>query len=54
MNEAIFFFFYNLAHQSKILDYTIVFFALYFPYFVIILAILFLVFHHDVIGADQA
>src|SRR3989338_9300520 len=42
MNETIFFFFYNLAHKSELLDQIVVFFAVYFPYFVILLAGLFL------------
>ena len=42
MNEAIFFFFYNLAHQSKIFDKIVVFFAEIFPYIIILLAVLFL------------
>jgi undecaprenyl-diphosphatase len=53
MNNAIFYFFYNLAHQSKILDGTIIFFAQYFPYVVIILAGLFLLFHHEVLQAEE-
>ena len=53
MNNTIFFFFYNLAHQSKILDGLIVFLAVYFPYIVIILAGLFLLFHHEVLKAEE-
>jgi undecaprenyl-diphosphatase len=53
MNNAIFFFFYSLAHQSKILDWVIIFFAQYFPYLVIILAGLFLLFHHEVFQAEN-
>lgn len=49
MNNQIFFFFYNLAHQSKLFDYVVIFFAVYFPYLVIILAGLFLLFHHEVL-----
>jgi len=52
MNNQIFFFFYNFAHQSKILDGIIIFFALYFPYVVVILAGLFLLFHHEVLQAE--
>jgi undecaprenyl-diphosphatase len=44
MNNNIFFFFYNFAHQSKIFDYIIIFFALYFPYVVAVLAVLLLLF----------
>ena len=39
MNNAIFYFFYNLAHQSILLDKVIVFFAVYFSYMVVILAL---------------
>jgi undecaprenyl-diphosphatase len=53
MNNAIFFFFYNLAHQSKLFDGAVVFFAVYFPYVVVILAGLFLLFHHEVLGAEN-
>ncbi len=42
MNNIIFYFFYNLAHQSVFFDKVIVFFAESFPYIVIILAGLFL------------
>lgn len=44
MNKTIFYFFYNLAHQSIFFDNLIVFFAVYFPYLVILLAALFLIF----------
>ncbi|MFA6301353.1 MAG: phosphatase PAP2 family protein [Candidatus Paceibacterota bacterium] len=53
MNNQIFFFFYNLAHQSKLIDYLIIFFAVYFPYIVVILAGLFLLFHHEVLRAES-
>lgn len=45
MNNEIFYFFYNLAHQSIFFDNLIVFFAVYFPYLVILLAALFLIFY---------
>jgi undecaprenyl-diphosphatase len=45
MNEIIFFFFYNLAQQSVFLDKLIVFFAIYFPFIVVGLAGLFLLFY---------
>ena len=48
-NNQIFFFFYNLSHKSFILDWWIIFFAHTFPYIVIILSIIFLLFHHEVI-----
>lgn len=53
MNNAIFFFFYNLAHHSVITDKIIIFFAVYFPYLVIILAGIFILFHHEVFKADN-
>jgi len=53
MNNIIFFFFYNLAHQSNIFDTIIIFLAVYFPYIVVILAGLFLLFHHEVLQAEN-
>ncbi len=53
MNEAIFYFFYNLAHQSEFVDKVIILSAVYFPYVVIILAGLFLLFHHEVFKAES-
>ena len=49
LNNQIFFFFYNLVHRSPLLDWWIVFFAHTFPYIVIILSIIFLLFHHEVL-----
>ena len=48
MNNNLFFSFYSLAHRSFFLDNMIVFFAQTFPYIVIFLAILFLLFHHEI------
>ncbi len=42
MNNAIFYFFYSLAHQSAFFDNIVIFTAVYFPYIVILLAGLFL------------
>jgi undecaprenyl-diphosphatase len=42
MNNQIFFFFYNLAHQSDFFDKLIVFFAVYFPFVVVFTAGIFL------------
>lgn len=42
MNESIFFFFYNLTHQSNLFDGFVTFFAVYFLYIIIALAFLFL------------
>ena len=49
MNNQIFFFFYNLAHQSKIFDNFIIFLAVYFIYIAIISAGIFLLFYYKVI-----
>jgi membrane-associated phospholipid phosphatase len=49
INNQIFFFFYNFAHQSFWFDKLIFFCAETLPYFVVLLAGLFLVFHHDLI-----
>ncbi|MEK7140552.1 MAG: phosphatase PAP2 family protein [Patescibacteria group bacterium] len=53
MNETIFYFFYNLAHQSQIFDQIVVFLAVYFPYVVVVLAGIFLLMHHEVFQADN-
>ncbi|MFA5937057.1 MAG: phosphatase PAP2 family protein [Candidatus Paceibacterota bacterium] len=42
MNNQIFFFFYNLAHQSVFIDDLIIFLADFFPYIVVFLAVVFL------------
>lgn len=52
-NNQLFFFLYSFAHQSHFLDMLIIFFAQVFPYVVIFLAVLFLIFHHDVITANN-
>ncbi len=49
MNQQLFFFLYNLAHQSNIFDKKIIFLAQFFPYIAIVLAGLFLLFHHDAV-----
>jgi len=46
MNNQIFYFFYNLAHQSQLFDNIIIFFAVYFPYVIVMLAGIFLFFYH--------
>lgn len=50
INNKIFFFFYNLAHQYIFLDKLFVFFAHIFPYIIILLAGIFLLFHHEVLS----
>jgi undecaprenyl-diphosphatase len=53
MNNSIFFFFYNLAHQSVFLDNLLIFFAQTFPYLVIGAAIVFLLWHHEIFSAEH-
>ena len=53
MNNTIFLFLYDLTHRSHVFDWVIVFFAVYFPYVVLILAGLFLLFHHEVLQAES-
>lgn len=53
MNNTIFYLFYNLAHQSNFFDHIVVFFSVYFPYIVIGLAGLFLLFHHDILKSEN-
>ena len=45
MNETIFYFFYNFAHQAVWLDKLIIFTAVYFPFVVMLLAFLYLLFY---------
>lgn len=53
MNNQLFFFFYNFSHKSEFLDKLIVFFAHTFPYIVILLAGVFLLFHHEVLFSKK-
>jgi undecaprenyl-diphosphatase len=53
MNETIFYFFYNLAHQSSTTDSVIVFLAHTLPFLVLMLVGLFLLFHHDMFKAES-
>lgn len=46
MNNVIFYFFNNLAYQSRIIDNLIIFLGVYFPFIVIALAVIFLFFYH--------
>ena len=48
MNDSIFYFFYSFAHRSNFFDHLVIFFAVYFPYIVVILAIIFLLFYHKI------
>ena len=49
MNNTFFFSLYSLAHRSETLDKVFIFFADVFPFIVIFLAFLFLIFHHEVL-----
>lgn len=53
MNNTIFFFFYNLAHQSAFFDKLIIFLAVYFPFVVVFLAGIFLIMHHEVFRSKE-
>jgi membrane-associated phospholipid phosphatase len=53
MNQSIFYFFYNLTHQSSVFDQVIIFLAVYFPFIVLISAGLFLLFHHEILQAES-
>jgi len=53
MNNSIFFFLYNLAHQSSFFDGLIVFLAVWLPYLVIILAGVFILMHHEILKAQE-
>ncbi len=53
MNTQIFYFFYNLAHHSNFFDSVVVFFAVYFPLVVCVLAGVFLLIHHEVFSAER-
>lgn len=46
MNNQIFYYFYNFAHQTDFMDRVITFCAVYLPYIVAVLAVLFILFHH--------
>jgi membrane-associated phospholipid phosphatase len=49
MNNEIFFILHSLANKSGVFDGVVVFFAVYFPYLVIISAGLFLLFHYEIL-----
>lgn len=50
MNNQIFFALYNLTHRSLFLDKLFIFIAHTFPYIVILLVGVFLLFHHEVLS----
>ena len=45
MNNELFYFFYNLAHRSAFFDQVIIFTAVYFPFIVMFLAFIYLLFY---------
>ncbi len=53
MNLDIFYFLNNFSHQSEIFDKIVIFIAGPFSYFVILFAIIFLLFHHDVLPSKN-
>jgi undecaprenyl-diphosphatase len=53
MNNNIFYFFYNLTHQSTFFDKVVIFTADIFPYIVIVLAGIFLIFYHKVFSTEN-
>jgi membrane-associated phospholipid phosphatase len=53
MNDNIFFFFYNLSHQSEFFDKLIFFIADTLPYLVVLIAVIFLLFHHEVLPSKN-
>lgn len=53
MNNEILFFFHRLAHKSFLGDNIIIFFASYFQYIVIALAVFFLLSHHEVLPSSS-
>ncbi len=53
MNNQIFYFFYNIAHQSTGVDRLVVFIADTFPYFLVLMVGVFLLFHHEVLPSKN-
>ncbi len=53
LNNEIFYFFYSFAHQSYFLDHLIIFCAAYLQYLVILLAVVFLLFHHEILPSNN-
>jgi undecaprenyl-diphosphatase len=53
MNESIFYFLYNLAHQSEFLDKFFIFSAVYLPYIAIFAAFVFLLKHHEIFESQN-
>ena len=53
MNNTIFYFFYNFAHRSEILNNVIIFTAQTLPYLVIFGALVFMLWHQDVLPSSN-
>lgn len=53
INNKIFFFLYNLIHQSIFLDYLVLFFAEYTTYLVIFIIVLYLLLHKDSVDSPR-
>ncbi len=54
MNNFLFFQLYSLAHQSNIFDNIVIFFGDIFPYIVVLMMGIFLLFHHEVISGKNS
>lgn len=54
INDQIFFFFYNLTHQSVFFDKLVVFLAVHFIYLVIALAFIFLILYHKILSSENS
>lgn len=54
MNNQIFFMFYDLAHRSTFFDWLVVFLAKPFANIVILLAVIFLFYHHEVLPLKKS
>lgn len=53
INNEIFLVFYNLSHQSAFFDWLVVFIAKPFANIVIVLAVIFLLYHHEVLPSKN-
>jgi len=53
LNNELFFFFYNLTQRSEIFDQIVIFIADIFPYIVVVLAAVFLLFHNEVLSSPN-
>ena len=53
ISNQIFFFLYNFSHRSVFMDGLIVFLANTLPYIVVVVAFIFLIFHHEVLYSKK-